>query len=60
MDEITRYITADSLGYLSKEGLVQAVGGSSGSYCRACFSGGYPVKFPMLKPEPQLDLFKKE
>jgi amidophosphoribosyltransferase len=60
MDEINRYITADSLGYLSKEGLVQAVGGSSNSYCRACFSGGYPVKFPMLRPEPQLDLFEKE
>jgi amidophosphoribosyltransferase len=60
MDEINRYITADSLGYLSKEGLIQAVGGSSGSYCRACFSGGYPVKFPNLRPEPQLDLFEKE
>jgi len=60
LDEITRYITADSLGYLSKEGLVQAVGGNSSSYCRACFAGEYPVKFPKLKPEPQLDLFEKE
>jgi amidophosphoribosyltransferase len=60
MEEITKYITADSLGYLSREGLVQAVGGNSGSYCRACFSGEYPVRFPTLKPEPQLDLFEKE
>ena len=60
LDEITKYITADSLGYLSREGLIEAVGGNSSSYCRACFSGEYPVKFPMLKPEPQLDLFEKE
>ena len=60
LDEITRYITADSLGYLSKEGLIGAVGGNDSSYCRACFSGEYPVKFPKLKPEPQLDLFEKE
>jgi amidophosphoribosyltransferase len=60
LDEITKYITADSLGYLSKEGLLQAVGGDNGSYCRACFSGEYPVRFPILKPEPQLNLFEKE
>lgn len=60
LDEITKYITADSLGYLSREGLIQAVGGNSSSYCRACFSGEYPIKFPKLKPEPQLDLFEKE
>ena len=60
LDEITKYITADSLGYLSREGLIEAVGGNSSSYCRACFSGEYPVKFPKLKPEPQLDLFEKE
>jgi amidophosphoribosyltransferase len=59
-DEITRYITADSLGYLSREGLLQAVGTDRGSYCRACFTGGYPIDFPILKPEPQLGLFEKE
>lgn len=60
VEEITRYITADSLGYLSREGLLGAVGGDSSSYCRACFTGGYPIAFPILKPEPQLDLFEKE
>ena len=60
LDEITRYITADSLGYLSREGLLTAVGGNDNSYCRACFSGDYPIAFPKLKPEPQLDLFEKE
>jgi amidophosphoribosyltransferase len=41
VDEIGRYITADSLGYLSLEGLHRAVGG--GGFCDACFSGNYPV-----------------
>ncbi len=60
LDEIRKYITADSLGYLSHEGLMAAVEGGEGGYCRACFSGDYPVKFPRLGPEPQLGLFEKE
>ena len=43
-DEIARYVTADSLGYLSLEGLVTAAGDASGkSFCTACFSGKYPT-----------------
>ena len=60
LDEITKYITADSLGYLSREGLLKAVGGEDRNYCSACFSGEYPIPFPKLKQEPQLDLFEKE
>ncbi len=60
IEEIRRYITADSLGYLSEEGLMTAVGSENTNFCRACFSGGYPVKFPKLGPEPQLGLFEKE
>lgn len=60
VDEIRRYITADSLGYLTPEGLTQAVGTENTSYCRACFTGDYPIKFPQLRPEPQLGLFEKE
>ncbi len=43
IDEIARYITADSVGYLSLEGLHQAVGELG--VCHACFSGEYPVPF---------------
>jgi amidophosphoribosyltransferase len=57
IEEIRRYITADSLGYLSHEGLLAAVGGEKESYCHACFSGDYPIGFPRIGPEPQLDLF---
>lgn len=47
VDEIARYVTADSLGYLSLEGLVTAAGDATGkSFCSACFSGKYPTGLP--------------
>ncbi|WP_185245314.1 amidophosphoribosyltransferase [Citrifermentans bremense] len=62
LDEIRRYITADSLGYLSEEGLMSSVGAENAGFCTACFTGGYPVKFPRLldQDEPQMGLFEKE
>lgn len=43
-EEIARYVTADSLGYLSLEGLTRAAGDPTGqSFCTACFSGKYPT-----------------
>ena len=45
LEEITRYVTADSVGYLSPEGLHEAVGGGD-TYCDACFTGRYRVPFP--------------
>jgi amidophosphoribosyltransferase len=39
LDEICRKIGADSLGYISIEGLKQACGGCSLNFCTACFSG---------------------
>ena len=41
--EIAQHIGADSLGYLSLEGLHEIVGLETGGHCRACFSGDYPV-----------------
>jgi amidophosphoribosyltransferase len=43
VEEIARYITCDSLAYLSMEGLRAAVPGPG--FCDACFSGDYPVPF---------------
>jgi amidophosphoribosyltransferase len=62
IEEIRRYITADSLGYISQEGLLASVGRDNTDYCHACFSGDYPVKFPRMgtEPQPQLGLFKEE
>lgn len=44
-DEICRYLEADSLGYLSEEGMVRATGLERDSFCLACYNGEYPVKF---------------
>ena len=46
LDEIRRYIGADSLGYLSLEGLMKAVGSRRQHYCTSCYTGQYPVAFP--------------
>ncbi|WP_394829950.1 amidophosphoribosyltransferase [Pendulispora albinea] len=61
VDEIARYITADSLAYLSLDGMIKAVRGAQAlpssappsssrdvttqGYCHACFSGEYPIAF---------------
>jgi amidophosphoribosyltransferase len=44
VDEIARYVTADSVGYLSLEGMLTALGGED-SFCHACFSGQYAIPF---------------
>ena len=48
VDEICKYIEADSLGYLSQEGMLRACGDTEGKgyYCTACYTGKYPVEFP--------------
>jgi amidophosphoribosyltransferase len=44
--EIATYVTADTLGYISLEGLYQALGEARSGYCDACFSGEYLIQFP--------------
>jgi amidophosphoribosyltransferase len=46
IDEIRRYVGADTLAYLSLEGLRAAVGTGQQSYCTSCYTGVYPVAFP--------------
>lgn len=46
LDEIRTYIQADSLGYLSLQGMLDAVGRDNRSYCTSCYTGVYPVEFP--------------
>ena len=41
--DIAQFIGADSLGYLSIEGLVKAVALPKELFCLACFTGDYPV-----------------
>ena len=48
LDEICKYIGADSLGYLSVDGLLSGVEQTQErtSYCTSCYTGEYPVAFP--------------
>jgi len=46
LDEIRKYVGADSLGYLSLDGMLAAVGARQQSYCTSCYTGQYPVAFP--------------
>ncbi len=43
VEQIQTLIDADSLGYLSVDGLMKVVDGSGGGFCNACFTGNYPV-----------------
>jgi amidophosphoribosyltransferase len=43
LEEIRRHIEADSLAYLSLEGLLGSVSGPRDSYCTACWTGDYRV-----------------
>ncbi|MGQ9714866.1 MAG: amidophosphoribosyltransferase, partial [Anaerolineae bacterium] len=43
VEEIREHLGADSLGYLSLEGLLWAVGQPRVAHCLACFTGDYPV-----------------
>jgi amidophosphoribosyltransferase len=45
VDEIRRYLNADSLAYLSQEGMVKATGFGRESFCMACYDGDYPVPY---------------
>jgi amidophosphoribosyltransferase len=43
IEEIRQFIEADSLAYLSLDGMLTAVGGAPDSYCTACWTGDYRV-----------------
>jgi amidophosphoribosyltransferase len=50
LEEIRRYLNADSLHYLSQNGMVKATGLDKNRFCMACYDGNYPVAF-----DPTLD-----
>jgi amidophosphoribosyltransferase len=49
--EIREYVGADSLGYLSLDGMMRATGATGGELCTACFTGDYlvPVQLELTK-----------
>ena len=57
VEEIRQYITANSLAYLSMEGMLKAAPHKDDQYCTACFNENYPI--PFTKEEIiQLGLFE--
>jgi amidophosphoribosyltransferase len=50
--EIAEHIGADSLGYLTVDGMLTALNRPEQNYCRACFTGQYPVP---IRLDPDID-----
>jgi len=57
-EETNTYLTSDSLGYLSMEGLHACVPNRKTTYCDACFSGNYSIPLETEEPSEQLPLFR--
>ncbi len=63
VEEICKYIEADTLAYLSLPGLMRAVNGKGSEFCTACYTGQYPLDFVDMFPDAkaedrQLDLWE--
>jgi amidophosphoribosyltransferase len=63
VDEIAKYVEADSLAYLSLPGLLRAVEAKQSEFCTACYTGSYPLEFDDMFPDAkaedrQLDLWE--
>ena len=58
VDEICEIIGADSLRYLSLEGLRRSAEPLKSGFCDACFSNEYPVAIESSDSPPQLSLFR--
>lgn len=54
VEEIRQLIGADSLGYISKEGLVSSMDSEKG-FCLGCFNGIYPVSAPIEASKEHLE-----
>ncbi len=64
LEEIRKYLDADSVAYLSLDGLTDSVPAGKTRYCTSCYTGVYPVAFPRdekaylqlaLKLNPELE-----
>jgi amidophosphoribosyltransferase len=59
VEEIRRYLTADTLAYLSEAGMYDFVAGRREGFCDACFTGAYPLALIDMEAKTrQLHLFE--
>jgi amidophosphoribosyltransferase len=56
VEEIRQAIGADSLGYISIEGLIESLGRAEDHYCLACFNGDYPMEVPLTGGKTILEI----
>ncbi|MSZ10767.1 MAG: amidophosphoribosyltransferase [Actinobacteria bacterium] len=49
VEDVKSSIGADSLGYLTKDGMVAATGQQEKELCTACFTGKYPIELPVVE-----------
>jgi amidophosphoribosyltransferase len=56
VEEIRRSIGADSLGYVSLEGLIESTQVEENKLCGACFTGQYPIRIPADMSEGKMRL----
>jgi len=56
VEEIRRSIGADSLGYVSLEGLIESTQIDENKLCGACFTGQYPIQIPADMSEGKMRL----
>lgn len=54
--EIADYIGADSLGFLSVEGVNKIAEGAGCGFCDGCFTGNYPIEVPMEMPKDKFEV----
>ncbi len=60
VEEICRYVTADSLAYLSEAGMYAGFNAQGNGYCDACFTGRYPLALGSRPKGSQLPLFGEQ
>lgn len=60
LDEIAKAIEADSLGYLSIEGIKKLLPGRTGGYCQGCFTGEYPIPVPTENDKDERRIYTHE
>jgi len=51
VEEIRKFLGADSLGYLSLKSLRAALGDAEGKFCTSCYTGSYPTELVQLEVE---------
>lgn len=55
IEEIAKEIGADSLGYLSIEGVKNIAENAKCNFCTGCFTGEYPIRVPKEMPKDKFE-----